>query len=214
MPLQNRVTPFAEIVAEPWRGRLTGNRGCLHDAASRAEGRIGVPRWRTQAWIACRLEFRGRRRDPMPPGRWTALFFWDEAAALAAGHRPCGECRRDDYRRFMEAWAAAGLPGAEGPRTVDRHLHVQRVTRRREQVRFAADPGDLPDGTFVTVPGMPRSPMLLWDRSLWRLAPADGGYLAAGRAPGRVTALTPEPIVQVLAAGYRPMIGDLPAAKG
>ncbi len=211
MPLQNRVTPFAEIVAEPWRGRLTGNRGCLHDAGRR----IGAARWRTQAWIACRLEFRGRRRDPMPPGRWTALFFWDEAAALAAGHRPCGECRRADYRRFMAAWAAAGLPGGPGrggPRAVDVHLHRHRVTHRREQLRFEADPGDLPDGTFVTVPETPNMPMLLWDGRLWRLAPGEDGYVAAGRPPGRVTVLTPRPIVGVLAAGYRPGIGDLPAS--
>ena len=212
MPLQNRVTPFGEIVAEPWRGRLTGNRGCLHDA----EGRLGAPRWRTQAWIACRLDFRGRRRAPMPPGRWTALFFWDEAAALAAGHRPCGECRREDYRRFMAAWAAAGLPGGPDngdPRVVDRHLHRHRVTRRREQVSFEAQAGDLPDGTFATLPEEPRRPMLLWQGRLWPLAPADGGYGTAGRASGRVTVLTPEPIVGVLAAGYRPMLGELPAAQ-
>ncbi len=209
MPLQNRVTPFAEIVAEPWRGRLTGNRGCLHDA----EGRLGTARWRTQAWIACRLQFRGRRRAPMPPGRWTALFFWDEAAALAAGHRPCGECRREDYRRFMDAWAAAGLPGGPGqggPRGVDAHLHRHRVTRRREQIRFDAASGDLPDGAFLTVPASPHLAMLLWDGRLWRLSPDEGGYLAAGRPPGRVTVLTPAPIVAALAAGYRPAIADLP----
>ena len=207
MPLQNRVTPFGEIVAQPWRGRLMGNRGCLHDA----EGRIGARRWRTQAWIACVTEFRARQRDPMPPGRWTALFFWDEAAALAAGHRPCGECRRADYRRFMAAWAAAGLPGTGGPGVVDRHLHRHRVTRTREQVRYEAATLDLPDGTFVLVPRAPGMPMLLWRRRLWHLSLAEGRYNAAGRPPARATVLTPRPIVEVLAAGYRPAIGELPA---
>jgi hypothetical protein len=211
MPLQNRVTPFGEMVAEPWRGRLMGNRGCLHDA----ERRIGTSRWRTQAWIACRLEFRGRQREPMPQGRWTALFFWDEAAALAAGHRPCGECRRQDYRRFMAAWRAAGLPGGPGdggPQAVDRHLHRHRVTPRREQVRFEADVGDLPDGTFVLASRSDTLPMLLWQGRFWRLAPGEGGYRAAGRPQGRVTVLTPRPNVAVLAAGYRPMVGGLPEA--
>jgi hypothetical protein len=215
MPLQNRVTPFGEIVAQPWRGLLMGNRGCLHDA----DGRIGARRWRTQAWIACATEFRGRRRDPMPPGRWTALFFWDEAAALAAGHRPCGECRRVDYRRFMAAWAEAGLPGgpgsgetdAGGPRLVDRHLHRLRVTRTRQQVRFRAETADLPDGTFVTVEKTHHLPMLLWQGRLWHLSLSGGRYDYAGPPPRHVTVLTPQPIVQVLAAGYRPSIGDLPA---
>lgn len=211
MPLQNRVTPFGEIVAEPWRGRLMGNRGCLHDI----EGRLGARRWRTQAWIACLLAFRGRRRDPMPPDRWTALFFWDEAAALAAGHRPCGECRREDYRRFIAAWAAAGLPGGPGgggPRLVDKHLHRHRVTRGREQIRFEASARELPDGTFVITPETPRRPMLLWQGRLWHLSLADRRYCAAGQPPRQVTVVTPRPIVEVLAAGYRPMIGELPPA--
>lgn len=209
MPLQNRVTPFGEIVAEPWRGRLMGNRGCLHDA----DGRLGRARWRTQNWIACLLEFRGRYRGVMPPGRYTALFFWDEAAALAAGHRPCAECRRADYNRFMAAWQAAGLPGgpgAGGAPVADRHLHRHRVTRTRRQVRFEADPADLPDGAFVVAPAMKRLPMLLWEGRLWHLSLADGRYYAAGLPPPRVAVLTPRPIVQALAAGYRPAIGELP----
>ena len=93
MPLQNRVTPFGEITAQPWRGALMGNRGILHDA----QGRLGTARWRHNNWVCCVTEFRGRHRAPMPPPgsptRYTALFFRDEACALAAGHRPCAECR-------------------------------------------------------------------------------------------------------------------------
>lgn len=198
-PLQNRVTPFGAIVSAPWRGALTGNRGCLHDG----EGRLGVRRWRHQNWVCCRTAFRGRHRDPMPPGRWTALFFWDEAAAFAAGHRPCAECRHADYQRFKAAWQAAGLPGTAA-REMDRHLHRHRVTRSRAQVRHDADAGDLPDGTFAMVPEADHMALLVNAGRLWHLSLADGRYYDAGRPPARVTVLTPAPVVDVFRAGYRP----------
>ncbi|MEM1299697.1 MAG: hypothetical protein AAGH68_10495 [Pseudomonadota bacterium] len=206
MPLQNRVTPFGEIVEAPWRGAWTGNRGCLHDD----EGRLGVRRWRHQNWVCCRTDFRGRKRDPMPPKRWTALFFWDEAVALAAGHRPCGECRYQDYHRFMAAWRAADLPG-KNPREVDRYLHLHRVTRKREQVRYQASVADLPDGVFLMVPEGEHMPMLWWGGKMHHLSLADGRYYAAGVAPESATVLTPRPMVDVLAAGYVPelRIGSL-----
>jgi hypothetical protein len=97
--LQNRVTPTGEIVADPARGMLMGNRGCIHGA----DRKLGVSRWRSKLWITCVLDWRGRTRDVMPPGRWTALFFLDEATALAAGHRPCGYCRRADHLWFAES---------------------------------------------------------------------------------------------------------------
>ena len=102
MPLQNRVTPFGEIVAVPERGTLMGNRGVLHDDA----GRI-VRSYQVRRWIACRTAFRGRHRLLMQPHSWTELFFLDEATAFAAGHRPCAECRHADYQRFKEAWAVS-----------------------------------------------------------------------------------------------------------
>src|ERR1700728_3516333 len=103
MPLQNRVTPAGEIVADPGRGLMMGNRGCLHGPGRE----LGVSRWRSKSWICCVLDWKGVQRDPMPPGRWTALFFLDEATALAAGHRPCAYCRRGDFLGFAEAWRAA-----------------------------------------------------------------------------------------------------------
>lgn len=199
MPLQNRVTPFGEIVRAPWRGEFTGNRGCLHDKA----GELGVRRWRHQNWVCCVTEFRGRHRDPMPPNRWTALFFWDEAVALTAGHRPCGECRYHDYQRFMTAWRAAGLPGAN-PREVDRHLHSNRVTRHREQVRHEARVADLPDGVFLMVPEGEHMPMLWWQGDIYHLSLGDQRYYRAGPPPARATVLTPKPMVEVLRAGYIP----------
>jgi hypothetical protein len=205
MPLQNRVSPFGDIERAPWRGRVMGNRGCIHDDA----GALGVRRWRHQNWVCCVTEFRGRQRDPMPPGRWTALFFWDEAVALSAGHRPCGECRYRDYHRFMDAWRKAGLP-PEGPRHVDKYLHRHRVTPKRIQVRFEAHAGTLPDGTFCTDPADPGTPLLLWQGKAWPLDPLHGGYRVGRPVPKQVTVLTPRPMVEVMGAGYRPMIADLP----
>lgn len=199
MPLQNRVTPFGDIIRAPWRCQFTGNRGCLHDD----QGQIGVRRWRHQNWVCCLTEFRGRKRHPMPPNRWTALFFWDEAVALAAGHRPCGECRYQDYKRFMRAWDLAALPG-DGPREVDKHLHAARVTRARQQVRYQAQSRDLPDGTFVMVPEAEHLAMVIRQGRLWHLSPEDGGYLSAGTLPDIVTVLTPAPMVAVIKAGYMP----------
>src|SRR6476469_9350587 len=109
-PLQNRVTPFGEIVAVPERGTMLGNRGILHDA----DGRLRR-RWAGRAWICCLLEFRGRRDPVMAPGHYTRLFFLDEPTALAAGHRPCAYCRRTAYLAFRSAWADANAGSGLGP---------------------------------------------------------------------------------------------------
>jgi len=200
MALQNRVTPGGEIVADPARGSLMGNRGILHDA----QRRLGVARWRHPHWIYCRLAFNGRRRAVMTPGRYTELFFLDEATALASGHRPCCECRRDDFRRFQAAWRQAfGQAAAAG--AIDRALHRARVEpRSRCQVRFEAGLDDLPDGAFVLLPDATSSPMLVEGDRLHPWTP--GGYgPARGRGSGRVSVLTPAPTLAVLHAGYRPI---------
>ncbi len=206
MPLQNRVTPFGEITAQPWRGALMGNRGILHDA----EGRLGTARWRHNNWVCCVTEFRGRHREAMPPPgsrtRYTALFFWDEACALAAGHRPCAECRNADWRRFKVAWAAAGLPG-EKAAEIDRVLHAARVTRTRQQITHEAELATLPDGVFLTQPDAgpdaPDTPLLKWHGQLWRWSPE--GYSEAGSSgAGMVRVLTPAPTVAAIRAGYAP----------
>lgn len=201
MPLQNRVSPMGEITDSPWRGAMMGNRGCLHDA----EQRLGKARWRHQNWVCCVTEFRGRHRLPMPPAGaptiYTALFFWDEATAFAAGHRPCGQCRYRDYRRFIDAWHMAGLPG-ERAHEVDRHLHGDRAMRDRSQRRYRARRAELPPGTFALVED---KPVLLDETGAF--AWGEAGYQPYTRPlPGEVTVLTPRSTVEVFRAGYRPQV--------
>src|SRR5205085_4707965 len=145
---QNRVTPFGEIVATPERGTFMGNRGVLHDDA----GRIVRP-WQVRRWLVCVLEFRGRKRAVLTPGRYTELFFLDEATALAAGHRPCAECQRGRYNEFMRCWAAGNpeLVGKEKLRAplVDAVLHRERIGPKGEKVKWRAKLGELPVGVMV-----------------------------------------------------------------
>lgn len=200
-PLQNRVLPTGEVVSHPARGLLMGNRGCLH-GRDRA---LRTARWRSKAWICCVLEWRGRRRDPMPPGRWTALFFLDEATALAAGHRPCGYCRRADYLAYAHAWQTARrLP--ERPKAVDMdaRLHLERVDPRSRRKRTRpARIAELPDGAMVRYGGGPA--LVLGGAVLpWTFS----GYLPPTQADPDTTVdlLTPQSTVAVLAAGYQPLL--------
>ncbi len=202
MPLQNRVTPFGAIVADPARGAWMGNRGRLHDDRRTLSRR----RWTTRAWLICLLSFKGRRRTPMTPGRYTELFFLDEATALAAGHRPCGECRRTDYVRFRDLFAEAIGAGARTLRAgdIDGVLHSERRRPLDDPTRRTR-PDRLPDGVFVALPDAPATAWLLRDGSLRPWSP--GGYGAPLRVPaGDVILLTPRSTAAVLARGYAPQI--------
>ena len=192
MPLQNRVTPLGELIADPARGLVYGNRGCLHDAAGRIRRHHAGRRW-----IACRLRFRGWQRAPLlQPGRFTELFFLDEATAFAAGHRPCALCRRADYERFL------ALVAARGADAIDARLHAERVDGRAQRHHDA--PLDaLPDGAFVLRDGVP---WLVLGDALLRWTPA--GYAErASRAAGAARLITPPTLVGVLGAGWA---GDVP----
>jgi hypothetical protein len=199
MPLQNRVTPTSELIADQARGLVYGNRGCLHDDAGRVRRRFAGRRW-----IACRLEFKGWHRGPLlQPGRFTELFFLDEATAFAAGHRPCALCRRADYDALSRIWR--GLhPGQAGADAVDEQLHTERVDpATRSQRRHEAPFADLPDGAFVVHDG---GPWLVLGPELLRWSP--GGYTERARRPARgpATLLTPPTLVAVLRHGWHPLV--------
>jgi hypothetical protein len=198
MPLQNRVTPTGEIVADPSRGLVMGNRGCLHGYGRE----LGVSRWRSKLWICCVLDWKGVRRDPMKPGRWTALFFLDEATALAAGHRPCGYCRRGDYTDFTQAWRAGLRLDCRPLATeMDAILHAERVDRRRRKLTHLARPGALPDGVMIR--SGDGAGLLIGGQVLpWSFA----GYGGPADAPEEAEVLTPPSIVAAMAAGYRPLV--------
>ncbi len=195
MPLQNRVTPTGELIATPHRGLVYGNRGCLHDPS----GRI-VRGHATRRWIACRLDFKGWHRSPLlAPGKFTELFFLDEATAFAAGHRPCALCRRDDYNRLLE------LTGAPGADAIDAQLHAERLDGRGRRL-LPARAGELPDGAFVIHDGTPH--LVLGD-TLRRWSPA--GYGEPQPAPRRVMLLTPSTLTGVLREGWS---GTVPLLHG
>jgi hypothetical protein len=204
MPRQNRVTPFGDLIAVPERGTLLGNRGVLVDG----QGRLARRRWTTWAWIACVLAYQGRRRPLMQPGTWTELFFLDEATALAAGHRPCGECRRADFLRFRQAWLAAnGQRLPDGPVTIaaiDRVLHAERAGRWRGEPLPQAGLDGLPDGTMVRLGD--DAPWLVLGARLWRWT--SGGYREPRPRPrgASVAVLTPPSIVAALRQGYEPAL--------
>jgi hypothetical protein len=195
MPLQNRVTPLSELVADPARGLVYGNRGCLHDESGRIRRRYNGRRW-----IACQLEFRGWRRGPLlQPGRFTELFFLDEVTAFAAGHRPCRLCRYRDYARFLEVWGELH-PGQVGADAIDAQLHGERVAPgTRAQLHHEAALDALPDGAFVLREGAPH---LVLGSQLLSWTPA--GYVTRRPRPTRqhVTLITPPSLVGVLGSGW------------
>jgi hypothetical protein len=204
---QNRVTPFSELVADPARGFVYGNRGCLHDASGRIRRRYNGKRW-----IACRLEFKGWHRSPlMQPGRFTELFFLDEATAFAAGHRPCALCRRPDYDRFAALWLELH-PAQTGADAIDTQLHAERVDPdTRGQLRHDRSYDEIPDGTLVLRNG---DPWLVLGAELRRWTAA--GYHDRTRRPaqGRAVVLTPPSLVAVLHAGWHPLVPLLHSSAG
>ena len=196
MARQNRVSPVGELLATPERGLVYGNRGCLHDA----EGRIRRA-YNGRRWIACRLRFRDRRRSPlMAPGRYTELFFLDEVTALAAGHRPCAECRRGDYER-LRIIAGGDAVGAD---EIDSRLHAERLDpvsgrRRLHEASF----GGLPNGAMILRGGRA---WLVWGNSLLVWTPA--GYKQRTRRPagGLAEVITPPTLLALLRSEWTPLV--------
>jgi hypothetical protein len=200
-PLQNRVTPQGDIIATPHRGMFTGNRGIIHDPATRT---LLTRRWSTNAWLTCVCEFRGRRRKVMGGRSWTELFFLDEATSFAAGHRPCFYCRRDDANRFRAAWeegnGVTGMLASE----MDAVLHRERLEGRKKRLHALPMPlPQLPDGVMVLAGAesylIAQGIVLLW---------SPGGYSRAQNALTDAMLLTPPSTLRALGAGYRPVLHE------
>lgn len=197
MPLQNRVDPFSRLHVHPMRGLFTGNRGCLHDDA----GRIVTEGGRQDAWVTCQLSFRDRRRALMQPGLYTHLFFLDDATALAAGHRPCAECRRADYNAFC-----GGVERATGsrPSTDDLNdaLGEEILASRRGGAWVGVEAVTLPAGAMFAR----GSVAWLATPQGCRLWSFEGYGPEIPRPVGRVRRLTPGLSVAALAAGFVPVL--------
>jgi hypothetical protein len=198
MPLQNRVTPTGDIIATAHRGLFTGNRGIIHDPATKTLTR----RWANKAWLTCVCEFRGRRRVVMGGRSWTELFFLDEATAFAAGHRPCFFCRRDDANRFRAAWETGNGATHVLALDIDAVLHRERLAGGKKRVHLLPTRlEELPDGAMVQQGA--ESYLVVGGRALvW--SPA--GY---GEARGEIKdamLLTPPSTLRAFMAGYKPVL--------
>ena len=202
MPLQNRVNPEGVICHSSARGTLMGNRGCLHD-----ESQNIVSSSKRDAWVTCLLEFKGRKRPLMKPGQYTELFFLDEATALAAGHRPCAECRRERYRAFLGAWPEARAKAGD----VDKTLKRERANDSRK-VMSADQLSTLPDGALVKHLESGSFYLLHSGAAyLWSFA-GYGARVPLQSLSGEFRLLTPASTIAALKNGYRPDIH--PSAAG
>jgi hypothetical protein len=205
--LQNRVTPFGDIVAIPQRGLFTGNRGIIHDPATKT---LLKRRWATRTWLLCVTEYKGTRREVMGGQSWTELFFLDEAIALAAGHRPCFLCRRPSAEAFCAAWARARGGKAPLAAEIDAVLHGERLDHGRKRLHAMPGPvSELPDGAVIAVAG--EAYTLAQGRAFrWSAQ----GYEAAREIPRADGLLTPPSTLLAIRAGYRPVLHpDLEALK-
>lgn len=211
MPFQNRVQPTGDIIADPARGDFIGNRGIIH----RDDQTLGTARWSHKAWICCTLDWQGRKRRMMQGRNWTELFFLDEAVAMAAGHRPCGYCRRKDYVHFVEAWADHTGVRPKAPE-IDKILHAARVvSRTRTQKRSIAQLQELPLGAMILRNGttylVQQDTILPYQRARYGLPEIRINHET-------VTVLTPEPMLSTIRAGYIPALhataGLSPAVSG
>ncbi|OOG62726.1 hypothetical protein B0E45_30350 [Sinorhizobium sp. A49] len=202
-PLQNRVTPFGEIVAMAQRGLFTGNRGIIHDPATKTLLRR---RWSSKAWLICACDYGVRRRDVMAGRSWTELFFLDEAVALAAGHRPCFFCRREAALGFRAAWAG-GSKTVPSAGELDAVLHDERQSRGQKRVHPLPSPAadlpaaDLPDGTVAVAAG---AAFTVASGRYFRWT--ETGYLEPEPDIVAEGVLTPPSTVSALRAGYRPVL--------
>ena len=204
MPLQNRVSPFGEIISTPERGTFTGNRGVIHNASKKI-----IKPYNVKYWITCVLEYKGTHRNVMSPNRWTELFFLDEATAFAAGHRPCGFCRYADFKKFKTLWVAAnGFQYNVTEKTkmdiIDDYIHQERLNKDGTHQRFRAYLNTLPTGTFIS---LDNAKAYLWyQERLFEWSFSGYQEVIDVKAHQEVAVLTPISYVNAFKMGYVPEV--------
>lgn len=205
MPLQNRVCPNGDIVAVADYGTFMGNRGNIHDGDKKI-----VRPYRSKSWITCKIKYKNKRRQIMSPGRWTELFFLDEATAFSAGHRPCAFCRYPDFKEFKDLWLKANADEHEMKSTsileIDKILHNERMDATKAKKTYAESLYNLPDGTLILLPERIEAYYLYYQGCLF--AWSFQGYSDVIREPSNceVLVLTPRSIVNTFKMGYKPNV--------
>ena len=200
--LQNRVDPFGTLIKTTARGAWTGTRGVIHN-----EQQEIIRPFKLKAWLTCRLEFKGRKRKVMSPNMYTELFFLDEATAFAAGHRPCCECRREDFNKFKSLWLKAnpryGFEKKISIQKIDSIIHAERMDPGGTKITFEEDAHKIPGGSFVLLNG---DPFLILDKKMYKWSPF--GYEQPVALPilGKLVVLTPRSVVNTFRAGYMPQM--------
>ncbi len=199
--MQNRVDPFGNIISTKARGAWMGNRGKLHNDKKEIKHSFKL-----KAWLICKLEFNGRKRQVMGSNTYTELFFFDEATAFAAGHRPCFECRRQDFNAFKNAWLEANsgyrFTMQTSIQSIDNILHKERMNNDGSKKTYEEDINSLPDGSFISLDS---DAYLLFDNEMYLWSPF--GYKKfQPKITGKVTVLTPRSIVNTFIKGYKPQI--------
>ncbi|NTJ41842.1 hypothetical protein G6L28_04400 [Agrobacterium larrymoorei] len=199
MPLQNRVDPFGDVLSLPLRGLFTGNRGIIHDPETKT---LTSKRWTSKAWLICSCTYKDVRRNVMATRSWTELFFFDEATALAAGHRPCFLCRREEAGQFRAAWAEGNGRTRPSASDIDRVLHKERLQLKKKRLNVLLSTLDeLPDGAMIA---SDKNAYLVAGGEAFRWTPE--GYQRAGNLPFIEGLLTPPSTLRTLAAGYQPVL--------
>jgi len=201
--LQNRVDPLGNIIKTSARGTWMGNRGVIHSP----EQQILRP-FKLKAWLICKLEFKGWHRPVMAPNRYTELFFLDEATAFAAGHRPCFECRREDYNKFKSLWLK-GNPGygfneKTSIKKIDDILHSERMNPDRSKITYEENIKGLSNGAFVLFNNQPH---LIYNGLMHLWSPFGYGKGIALPGDDKLPVLTPKSVVNTFRAGYVPQVG-------
>ncbi|MAC83959.1 MAG: hypothetical protein CL624_07470 [Arcobacter sp.] len=201
MPLQNRVNPNGGIEAVKSRGSFLGNRGIIHN-----EQKEIISPFKIKGWVTCQLEFKGRKRELMAKGRYTELFFIDEATAFSAGHRPCAECRRTRYNEFKSKWLEANqnllIDDSRSIANIDKIIHQDRINKK-QKVTYQDKMTLLPNGTMIQIDNIE---YLIWNYKVFKWTFEGYESTNINIIDKNVTVLTPKSYVEMFKKGFIPTV--------